>query len=184
MTERNAPPFKRLLIADDDESFRQNLTVYFRQRGYTVANASSLSGYRALGPSGFDYATVNLRLGQENGLQILEDLVATVPGCRVVIVTGYASIATAVKAVKLGAYDYLIKPTNGAAIERAFLGERKQSATLASSTVDEDLPSLARHEREYIEHVLVQCDGNIPKPLGGSDFTVRACSASCANIRH
>ena len=152
---------KRLLIAEDDSNFRQSLTVEFEARGYSVTTASSLCSYRSLGSKNFDCAAVNLKLGRESGLQILEELMAGTPACRVVIVTGYASIATAVKAVKLGAHDYLIKPISAAAIERAFLGDGTQLSGITSPTFDEDPPSLARHEREYIEHVLVQCRGNI-----------------------
>ena len=157
----NARLFKRLLIAEDDANFRHSLSFQFEARGYRVTTASCLSSFRALDPASFDYAVVNLKLGRENGLQILEELVAKAPGCRVVIVTGYASIAAAVKAVKLGAHDYLIKPTSVGTIERAFLGDGKQFPTMAALTIDEDPPSLARHEREYIEHVLAQCGGNI-----------------------
>ncbi len=79
------------------------------------------------------------------------------PDMVVIVLTGYGSIATAVKATKLGATAYLTKPVEAEEIERAFLGEE----------TDEDIPipdefqSLYRHEREYIEYVLAECDGNI-----------------------
>ena len=152
---------KRLLIAEDDSNFRRTLSVEFAGRGYDVTTASSLRDYRALDPKNFNYAAVNLKLGRDSGLQILEELIAAAPTCRVVIITSYGSIATAVKAVKLGAHDYLIKPISAGAIERAFLGDGKQLSGMTTPTFDEDPPSLARHEREYIEHVLAQCDGNI-----------------------
>ena len=70
---------KRLLIAEDDSNFRQSLTVEFEARGYSVTTASSLRSYRSLGSKNFDCAAVNLKLGRESGLQILEELMAGTP---------------------------------------------------------------------------------------------------------
>jgi two-component system response regulator RegA len=159
MTSAVSP--KRLLIADDDSEFRQILSVEFTARGYDVATVDSLRSYRELESKNFDCAAVNLQLGRHSGLQILEELIAATATCRVVIMTRYGSIATAVRAMKLGAHDYLIKPTGSAAIERALLRDHREVSGMAPLLLDEDLPSLGRHEREYIEHVLAQCDGNI-----------------------
>ena len=156
-----APFPKRLLIADDDSEFRQTLSVEFTARGYDVATVSSLRSYRELESKNFDYAAVNLKLGRDSGLRILEELINASATCRVVIMTRYGSIATAVRAMKLGAHDYLTKSADTAEIERALLRDREEVSATASLPLDEDLPSLGRHEREYIEHVLTQCDGNI-----------------------
>jgi two-component system response regulator RegA len=137
------------------------LTLEFEERGYRVTTAASLASYRALGQHNFDYAVVDLKLGHESGLAILDELLGAAPRCRVIIMTGYGSIATAVKAVKLGAHDYLSKPTTVAAVEQALLAEPKPSQGHRMSAVDAEPQSLARHEREYIEHILVQCGGNI-----------------------
>jgi two-component system response regulator RegA len=152
---------KRILVIEDDSNFRETLALEFEERGYRVTTAGSLPSYRALEQTNFDYAVVDLKLGRESGLTILAELLAAYPNCRVVIMTGYGSIATAVKAVKLGAHDYLAKPTSVAAIERAFLADSKHAHERAIPIPYDDPPSLARHEREYIEHVLEQCDGNI-----------------------
>jgi two-component system response regulator RegA len=159
MTSASFP--KRILIADDDSEFRRILSVEFTTRGYDVATASSLHSYRELEPKSFDYAAVNLKLGRDSGLRILEELITATPACRVVIMTSYGSIVTAVRAMKLGAHDYLTKPTGASAIEQALLRDRQEVSDKASLPLHEDLPSLGRHEREYIEHVLAQCDGNI-----------------------
>lgn len=150
---------RRLLIVDADVKFREVLATEFKRRGYETATADSYHSYRAMAEHEFNYATVDLKLDCGSGLTILEEIKDQEPACRVVIVTSYGSIATAVKAIKLGAHDYLTKPTSIAAIENALLGAGKHDETGA---IREDaVPSLARHEREYIEHVLEQCDGNI-----------------------
>lgn len=154
-------PFRRLLLIEDDSNFRDTLALEFEERGYRITTAGSLRGFHALDQNNFDYAVVDLKLGRESGLKILQELLVQNPDCRVIIMTGYGSIATAVKAVKLGAHDYLTKPTSVAAIEQAFLGNRKHAADLSTADSDDILPSLARHEREYIEHVLENCNGNI-----------------------
>jgi two-component system response regulator RegA len=149
------------LIVDDDPNFRETLTLEFEERGYRVTTAASLASYRALAQHNFDYAVVDLKLGHESGLAILDELLAAAPRCRVIIMTGYGSIATAVKAVKLGAYDYLPKPTTVPTIERALLADGKRIDDRAAPNLHEEPLALARHEREYIEHVLEQCGGNV-----------------------
>jgi two-component system response regulator RegA len=151
----------RILIVEDDPNFRETLALEFEGRGYRVTTAASLASYRARGQHNFDYAVVDLKLGHESGLAIVEELRGAVPRCRVIIMTGYGSIATAVKAVKLGAHDYLPKPTTVSAIERALLADGKQNDDRAALNLKEEPLSLARHEREYIEHVLEQCGGNV-----------------------
>lgn len=78
-----------------------------------------------------------------------------------IIVTSYASIATAVRAIKLGAQDYLIKPTTAVAIEFALCAQESRLGAATAQDVEDAFPSLARQEREFIENVLLQCNGNI-----------------------
>jgi len=91
----------------------------------------------------------------------MEEIRQHAPSCRVVIVTSYGSIASAVNAIKLGAHDFLLKPTTPAAIECALLGDGKHAPDATLRKIDEAYPSLARLEREHIETVLVQCGGNV-----------------------
>jgi two-component system response regulator RegA len=103
------------------------------------------------------YAVVDLRIRQDSGLDVITTIKERSPDTVIVVLTGYGSIATAVKATKLGATGYLTKPVDADQLERVLLGERD----------DEDIPipdefqSLYRHEREYLEFVLAECDGNI-----------------------
>ena len=92
------------------------------------------------------------------GLDVIVDLKARAPDIRIVVLTGYGSIATAVQATKLGACDYLTKPVDIDALERAFLGDETGGGEIP---IPEEFPSLYRHEREYIEYVLAECGGNI-----------------------
>ncbi len=116
------PPPRQLLIVEDDEAFARTLGRSFDRRGYTVLRAASLADVQALlaqhTPA---YAVVDLKLkGEASGLACVQALHAASPGMLVVVLTGFASIATAVEAVKLGACHYLAKPSNTDDIEAAF----------------------------------------------------------------
>jgi two-component system response regulator RegA len=146
-----------LLIVEDDARFADTLAAEFRDRGYTVDWYDSLEALQA--KQSFDYANavVDLRLRQDSGLDVITILKERSPDTTIVVLTGYGSIATAVKATKLGATAYLTKPVDADEVERAF----------STDTEDDEVPipdqfqSLYRHEREYIEYVLAECDGNI-----------------------
>jgi two-component system response regulator RegA len=149
---------KTLLIVEDDHRFAETLAAEFRDRDYEVGKAAELAELRALDLGRFRYAVVDLRLRRDSGLDAIAELLERNPGMRVVVLTGYGSIATAVQATKLGACSYLTKPVEIDEIERALQ---------ANHTANEEVPipdafqSLDRHEREYIEFVLAQCGGNI-----------------------
>jgi two-component system response regulator RegA len=108
-------------------------------------------------PSNLDYAILDLRLSGEFGLDAITIIKKKSPDCRIVILSGYGSITTAVEAVKRGAIDYLTKPASFELIESALLGTRKN--------VSEDLktPSLSEVEHEYIDFLLTKNRGNITK---------------------
>ena len=149
---------QKLLLVDDDDAFRESMELEFTDRGYRVFGAADPAA--ALGLAAVhrpDFAVVDLRLGSDRGLEVLQDLVARLPGLRAVVLTGYGSIATAVEAMKLGAHHYLTKPVDPDALEEAF----QSDAGDPSVTVPDNPPSLARHEREYIEYVLAATGGNI-----------------------
>jgi two-component system response regulator RegA len=148
----------RLLIVDDDARFSETLCAELAERGLRVESVDSLEQLRALDLAGLDYAVVDLRLRRDNGLDAVAWIRRNAPAARVVVLTGYASIATAVRAVQLGASNYLTKPVWPEDLERALAGE------LPADALDPEqweAPSLARHEREYIEYVLAQSDGNV-----------------------
>lgn len=113
---------RRLLIVEDDATFARTLGRSFERRGYEVRTAANLEGARAL-LTGYSpgYAVVDLKLdGDASGLACVQALHAHDPRMLIVVLTGYASIATAVEAVKLGACHYLAKPSNTDDIEAAF----------------------------------------------------------------
>jgi two-component system response regulator RegA len=148
----------RLLVVDDDDAFREAMELEFTERGYQVLAAPDPRS--ALGLAAVhrpQFAVVDLRLGTERGLEVVQDLVARVPGLKVVVLTGYGSIATAIEAIKLGAVHYLSKPTDPELIEEAFT----RTAGNPHVPVQTQPPILARHEREYIEYVLAGTGGNI-----------------------
>ena len=115
-------PERLLLIVEDDPSFVRTLQRSFERRGYAVLTADSQEGVAALLESHApDYAVVDLKLrGGASGLAVVQALHAHDPDMLIVVLTGYASIATAVEAIKLGACHYLAKPSNTDDIEAAF----------------------------------------------------------------
>ena len=139
----------KMLVVDDDDAFRETMQLEFSDRGFTVVLAADHRS--ALGMAAVhqpEFAVVDLRLGGERGLEVVKDLVERLPGIRVVVLTGYGSIATAVEAIKLGAVHYL---------SNAF--DRREGDP--NIRLPEKPPSLAKHEREYIEYVLAATGGNI-----------------------
>lgn len=148
----------RVLLVEDDERFAETLAAEFRDRGYDVTTAGDVAELdRIRDPDGVDYAVVDLRLRQDSGLDAIAKLVDLCPGARIVVLTGYASIATAVQATKLGAANYLTKPVDIDELERALHGHDPEEEI----PIPDEFQSLARHEREYIEFVLAECEGNI-----------------------
>ena len=147
-----------ILIVDDDERFSETLAAELADRGHRVTRVSSLEQLHRTDLSSIEHAVVDLRLRRDNGLDAVAWIRQRVPAARVVVLTGYASIATAVRAIQLGACNYLTKPVRPEELERALAGE------LPSDDLDPERwknPSLARHEREYIEYVLAESDGNV-----------------------
>jgi two-component system response regulator RegA len=148
---------KTLLIVEDDDRFAETLATEFRDRGYTVAHVADLAGLEATDPSAFGYAVVDLRLRRDSGLDAITSIKSRSPGTRVVVLTGYGSIATAVQATKNGATNYLTKPIDMDELEHTLLTGGPGDET----PISDEFQSLDRHEREYIEYVLNECGGNI-----------------------
>jgi len=149
---------RSLLIVEDNDRFAETLASEFRDRGYRVERASDLASLDRLNATGFQFAVVDLRIGADSGLDAIQSILQRSPEARVVVLTGYGSIATAVKATKLGAVGYLMKPADADQVERALLDGDDDDTELP---IPDEFQSLYRHEREYIEFVLAECEGNI-----------------------
>lgn len=147
-----------LLIVEDDPAFARTLRRSFERRGYVVSSAASLAeADERARQTDFDYAVVDLKLGNDSGLAVVQSLHALRPRTHIVVLTGYASIATAVEAIKLGAAHYLAKPSNTDDIEAAFTNKQGN----ANVPVDGRKSSIKTLEWEYIHRTLVECDFNI-----------------------
>ncbi len=153
----------RLLIVEDDERFAETLATEFEERGYHVDHVTNLDDLRLLPTDGYDYAVVDLRLRRDSGIDAIPLIKERSPDARVLVLTGYGSIATAVRATKLGAFNYMTKPVDIDDLERSFLADASNDESEAENGGDSAGLSLARHEREYIEYVLAECDGNISR---------------------
>jgi len=149
---------RSLLIVEDNDRFAETLGSELTDRGYTVQRARDLSEVDAIRNLDVDFAVVDLRLGADSGLDAIQKILARSPRARIVVLTGYGSIATAVKATKLGAVGYLMKPTDVDQVERALHEEEDEEGEIP---IPAEFQSLYRHEREYIEFVLAECEGNI-----------------------
>lgn len=148
-----------LLIVDDDEVFRERLGRALRERGFEVRTAGDYhEAMRLARDREPDWAVVDLKMPGPSGLELLRDLRALTPRTRIVVLTGYGSIATAIEAMRLGASHYVSKPADADDILAAFA--RAEQPPLEPSR-DYAAPSLARAEWEHINRVLADCGGNI-----------------------
>jgi two-component system response regulator RegA len=148
-----------LLLVDDDAVLARVLARALGARGFAVRTAASFAECTALLDAGCapDFAIVDLNLAGVSGLRVVERLRATVAHCEVVVLTGYASIPTAVDAIKLGARQYLAKPVDVDAIVRALLEDQNPDADAAAG----ETLSVSRMEWEHIQRVLSENGGNI-----------------------
>ena len=147
---------RTLLIVDDDTPLRESLARAMRRHGFTVATAASVAaGARAARVAPPAYALVDLRLGDGSGLEVVAALRRARPDTRIVMLTGYGNIATAVAAVKAGAVDYLPKPADADQIAAA-LTERR-----AGLPPPENPMSADRVRWEHIHRVFEQCGRNV-----------------------
>ncbi|HEX4025636.1 MAG TPA: response regulator [Steroidobacteraceae bacterium] len=147
----------RVLIVEDDPTAAMLLARSLRRHAYDVETAASVQQALERGalcnPTA---AIVDLRLGRESGLALVPLLVQQYPGIRILVLTGYASITTAVQAIKLGATDYLAKPAQLTEILSALRGSRP-----IELQPELNRPSPRRFEWEYIHQVLAEQGGNI-----------------------
>jgi two-component system response regulator RegA len=147
-----------ILIVDDDEVFCEVLAEAFANRGYTVTVAHDFAtGIGKARDCDPEYAVIDLRIGQESGLKIVASLHALDENTRIVMLTGYASVATAVEAIKLGAVHYLTKPADADEILAALHKDEGD----ASIPVSDNPLTVKRLEWEHLQKVLSESDGNI-----------------------
>jgi len=162
--EAEAPPLqglpeseRTLLIVDDDAPLCQRLARAMERRGFVVATADGVaSGVAAASAHPPAFAVVDLRLGDGSGLEIVSALRGARPEARIVVLTGYGNIATAVAAVKAGALDYLPKPADADAVERALLAQEG-----ATPEPPEDPMSADRVRWEHIQRIFELCERNV-----------------------
>ncbi|HEY9130746.1 MAG TPA: response regulator transcription factor [Dyella sp.] len=155
-------PTQPLLIVDDDPTFARVLARALGSRGFEVITAGNADEARAATRRHHPrYCVLDLKLGEENGLRLIPDLKALVPDMRVLLLTGYASIATAVEAIKRGAHDYLSKPVDADAVVRALMEADAPAGEDDVIDAPEAPLALRRLEWEHIQRVLTECDGNI-----------------------
>jgi two-component system, response regulator RegA len=150
----------RLLVVDDDRVLRERLARAFRDRDYEVAAAADVDeAMQAATQQAPAMAVVDLRLPGGSGLELVRRLLALDPAMRIVVLTGYGSIATAIEAIRFGATYYLHKPADADEIVAAFARGEAPAATPPDG--DHPTPSLARAEWEHINRVLSDCGGNV-----------------------
>jgi two-component system, response regulator RegA len=149
------------LVIDDDEVFAGVLARGLTRRGYAVQTAHNAEdAIKLANQHKFGQITVDLHLGGDSGLSLVAPLRDLQPDARMLILTGYASIATAVQAVKDGADNYLAKPANIESILAAL--QREASVAQAEEAIENPtLLSVARLEWEHIQRALAENGGNI-----------------------
>jgi two-component system, response regulator RegA len=154
-TESDQP---RLLLVDDDPTFCAVLQQALSKRDFEVLVANNLAdGIEIAETMEPEYAVIDLRIGHESGLELVRRLHSLDDHTHIVMLTGYASIATAVEAIKLGATHYLTKPADADEIVDAL---HRQEGD-ASVSVKERPLSVKRLEWEHLQKVLMEHDGNI-----------------------
>ncbi len=150
-------PDKTLLLVDDDEPFLRRLAKAMEKRGFAVETAGSVAAGRAIATARPPaYAVVDLRLQDGNGLDVVEVLREKRADARVVVLTGYGAIATAVAAVKIGATDYLSKPADANDITNALLAREGDMPPPPENPMSAD-----RVRWEHIQRVYELCDRNV-----------------------
>ena len=148
---------KSILLLDDDEPFLRRLAKAMEKRGFEVETAGSVAAGRAIATARPPaYAVVDLRLEDGNGLDVVEVLRDRRPDAKVVVLTGYGAIATAVAAVKIGAVDYLSKPADATDIVNALLARAEDLPPPPENPMSAD-----RVRWEHIQRVYELCDRNV-----------------------
>ena len=146
-----------LLILDDDDPLRGRLTRAMEKKGFTVKEAKTVSqGLQIVKNSPPSFALVDLRLEDGNGLDVIKELSKHKKDCRIVMLTGYGNLPTAVAAVKAGAIDYMAKPVDADDIEAALLAAPESKARPPENPMSAD-----RVKWEHIHRVFELCNRNV-----------------------
>lgn len=151
------PADRSLLIVEDDKPFLSRLTRAMEARGFHVVSAESVTeGIAAVEAAPPAFAIIDMRLGDGNGIDVISRLKAKRPDARGIILTGYGNIATAVTAVKLGAFDYLAKPADADEIYHALMATQIDKPDALDNPMSAD-----RVRWEHIQRVYESCDRNV-----------------------
>ena len=158
MVENDITEKATLLLVDDDQDFLNALEPAMRKRGFLVSLANSAeSAFELAKNDPPEFAVVDLKMSGNSGLVLVRQLASLNAGTRIVVLTGFASVTTAVEAIKLGATHYLAKPVDADEIVAAF---EKQTGDDEVELASNPLP-IERLEWEHIQRVLAEHDGNI-----------------------
>ena len=148
---------KSLLIVDDDNPFRERLARAMEKKGFEVIQAEGvkkgIDTVKSLKPG---FAVVDLRLTDGNGLEVVKEIQNSNSSSRIIMLTGYGNIPTAVAAIKEGAIDYLAKPADADDVEKALLADPAKKAAPPENPMSAD-----RIRWEHIQRVFTQCNRNV-----------------------
>jgi|TARA_Y100000294_G_scaffold38904_1_gene35012 two-component system response regulator RegA len=148
---------KSLLIVDDDNPFRERLAKAMEKKGFEVSQAESVKkGIEAVKIKTPAFAVVDLRLNDGNGLEVVKEIQNSNSSSRIIMLTGYGNISTAVAAIKQGAIDYLAKPADADDIEKALLADPNKKAEPPENPMSAD-----RVKWEHIHRVFELCNRNV-----------------------
>ena len=146
-----------LLIVDDDNPFRERLSRAMEKKGFQVSQAESVKlGIESVKVKKPAFAVVDLRLNDGNGLEVVKEIQINNPGSRIIMLTGYGNIPTAVAAIKEGAIDYLAKPADADDVEKALLADPNTKAPPPENPMSAD-----RVKWEHIHRVFELCNRNV-----------------------
>ena len=148
---------KSLLIVDDDNPFRERLARAMEKKGFIVSQAQGVKiGIESVKSQKPAFAVVDLRLNDGNGLQVVKEIQKSNSESRIVMLTGYGNIPTAVAAIKEGAIDYLAKPADADDVEKALLADPNKKAAPPENPMSAD-----RVKWEHIHRVFELCNRNV-----------------------
>ncbi len=148
---------KSLLIVDDDNPFRERLARAMEKKGFQVLQAESVKmGIESVKTKKPAFAVVDLRLNDGNGLEVVKEIQSSNSNSRIIMLTGYGNIPTAVAAIKQGAIDYLAKPADADDVEKALLADPKKKASPPENPMSAD-----RVKWEHIHRVFELCNRNV-----------------------
>ena len=159
LTIKNISEFKdkSLLIVDDDNPFRERLARAMEKKGFQVSQAEGVrKGIESVQFKSPAFAVIDLRLNDGNGLEVVKEIQSLNSSSRVVMLTGYGNISTAVAAIKQGAIDYLAKPADADDVERALLADPNRKAAPPENPMSAD-----RVKWEHIHRVFELCNRNV-----------------------